>query len=268
MPTDDNLLEYWDDLHPPGRTARPEPREPGTHPGDLVIGTSKDRILVRIHPDGTLTYGPEYTPDEAAVEFWTQMAVRRLESEERVLHLGVVEQFLQRLGSADLSYEAAVLRSRRPDATEHDRFMAEISHRNLEAVVHQTIEFARGLVARPDPPPPVAQLMRPGHRRGEPFVHRRADYGECAPWYCLCGAPWLDDNRCAREAGVFPPARPAPAPPDDLGDSFMVHPTAPTHAFCVSCEAAPWHHEYTSEPHCQCGAPWVGGGCSFVAAGG
>lgn len=272
MSNDDNLLEYWDDVHPAGRDAQPVPREPGTHPGDLVIGTSKDRILIRIHPDGTLTYGPEYTPDEAAVEFWTQMAVRRLESEERVIHLGMVEQFLQRLGAADLAYEASVLRARRPDATEHDRYMSEISHRNLEAVLHQTIEFARGLVARPDPPPPVEQLMRPGYRPGEPFVHRQADFGEeefPSP-YCVCGAPW-SDAQCTREAGIFPPARPVDGvvqhPPRRVPvEAFLDESSAPAHAFCTSGEASPWHHDHTSEPHCQCGAPWEDGRCSFVAA--
>lgn len=29
--------------------------------------------LVRIHPDGTLEYGPNYTPDEAARTFWDAM---------------------------------------------------------------------------------------------------------------------------------------------------------------------------------------------------
>lgn len=30
--------------------------------------------LVTIHPDGTLQYGPDYTPDEAARAFWEAMA--------------------------------------------------------------------------------------------------------------------------------------------------------------------------------------------------
>ncbi len=226
---DENLLEYWDDLHHP----EPQPTSvtaPRTHPGDLVIGTSKGRILVRIHPDGTLTYGPEYTPDEAAVEFWTQMSIRRLESEERVLHLGFIEQMLLRLGNADVAHESAVLRSRRPEATEHDRFMAEISRLNLESVVHQTIEFSRGLVARPNPPPTIEELMRP---------------------------------RIAMAGSAY--ERALSSPSTSSGEEPPTY-REPTHHFCTSCEASPWHHDFDSQSHCQCGAPWENGRCSFVAA--
>jgi hypothetical protein len=41
----------------------------------ITIQGDNGQYLVRIHPDGTLEYGPGYTPDEAAARFWD--AVRR-----------------------------------------------------------------------------------------------------------------------------------------------------------------------------------------------
>jgi len=172
-PDDDILKEYWEDLQV---GPVPDPTLPsfyGKHPGDLVIGTSKDRILVRIHPDGTLTYGPDYTPDEAAVEFWTQMCVRRMESEERVMHLGVVESMLIRMGNADLNYEGRQRQAQAEGATDHDRFQAEMARRNLEAIVHQTIEFGRGLVARPDAPAPIVPEPAPSDVDGPPVDYEQ-----------------------------------------------------------------------------------------------
>lgn len=52
--------------------------------GDLVIATSRSRVLVRIKPDGTLVYGPEYTPDEAASVLWQTIARKRAEFEKKV----------------------------------------------------------------------------------------------------------------------------------------------------------------------------------------
>jgi hypothetical protein len=235
-PDDDNLKEYWEDLQV---GPVPEPALPnfyGKHPGDLVIGTYKDRVLVRIHPDGTLTYGPDYTPDEAAVEFWTQMCVRRLESEERVMHLGVVESMLIRMGNADLNYENRRRQAQAEGATDHDRFQAEMALRNLEAIVHQTIEFGRGLVARPDPPAPIVPdpdpiidgppvdynsspivdpppTPRPSIRqdawdimtnRLEEAAIRRSTEHRLAPGFgngvgpCVCGAAWdFRQRRCS-----------------------------------------------------------------------
>jgi hypothetical protein len=148
---DEELKEYWDEVRGGPTPEPPERRFSREHPGDLVIATSKDRMLVRIHPDGTLTFGPEYTPDEAAVEFWTAMARRRLETEQRLIQFHAQEQLLARVAQADFSYEHAQARTRGEDATEHDRLMEEISRRNLESSVHTLIEFARSLVeTRPD----------------------------------------------------------------------------------------------------------------------
>ena len=147
----DDLTEFWDALRGQFRITS-ERRLGDAHPGDLVIATSMDRILVRIHPDGTLTYGPEYTPDEAAVTFWTAMAQRRLQMEERLLHFALMERLLTSVGRADLAYERAQTRARAPESTPHDREMEEMSRRSLEGRVHEVIEFARGLALRINAP--------------------------------------------------------------------------------------------------------------------
>jgi hypothetical protein len=152
------LREYWESVRLGGPLPEPvEQRYAREHPGDLVIGTSKERMLVRIHPDGTLTYGPNYTPDEAAVTFWTAMAQRRLETELRLIQFQTQENLLQRVAEADIAYETSQLRARREEATEHDRFMEEMSRRNLETRVHVLLEFARGLVRR-EPTPSVVGI--------------------------------------------------------------------------------------------------------------
>lgn len=148
---EDPLEAYWGDVRRPEPNPLPEQALARQHPGDLVIGTSEKRVLVRIHPDGTLTFGPEYTPDEAAVTFWTEMARRRLETEQRLIQFQAQEHLLALVAESDLAYEAAQTRARAEGATEHDKFMEEMSRRNLEARFHQLIEFARGLLAaRPD----------------------------------------------------------------------------------------------------------------------
>lgn len=54
---------------------------------DIVIGTSRSRVLVIIKPDGRLIFGPEYTPDEAAKVFWTRFSRVRAEAHLRELNL-------------------------------------------------------------------------------------------------------------------------------------------------------------------------------------
>jgi len=157
MPPEDDrdLRDYWDSVRLGGPTPEPvERRFAGRHPGDLIIGTSKERIFVRIHPDGQITYGPGYTPDSAAVEFWTAMAVRRLESEARLIQFSHQEGLMLRIAQADVAYENAQLRARNENATEHDRFMEEMSRRNLESQVHTLIEYARGLLTSREIPIP------------------------------------------------------------------------------------------------------------------
>ncbi len=225
MPEDENIREFWDDVQPSGAQSAAIPRF-GEHPGDLIIGTSRDRILVRIHPDGTLTYGPEYTPDEAAVEFWTQMAIRRLESEERIIHLGVMEMILMQVGRADFAYQEAQVRARQEGASEHDRFMEEMSRRSLETMIHQAVESGRGLIARPNPSPPVPGSVVPAPPLHNPFTptpdmvpgiipHVAMSHEICTTCtedlalhatgaqHCTCGAPWgIMSNMCSYLADI------------------------------------------------------------------
>jgi hypothetical protein len=92
-----------------------------------------------------MTFGPEYTPDEAAETLLTRIAVKRVAMEERLTHLSMMEQIVQQVGAADLHYEAMQTAARAEEHTAHDEFMEEIARRNLEARVHQFIEFARGV---------------------------------------------------------------------------------------------------------------------------
>jgi hypothetical protein len=42
-------------------------------PPSITITGTDNAPLVTIHPDGTLDYGPDYTPDAAAHAFWEAM---------------------------------------------------------------------------------------------------------------------------------------------------------------------------------------------------
>lgn len=165
----EDLAVYWAAVRGPRpeRPLTPEEQAAKAFPGSLTIGTATN-WLIRIHNDGTLEYGPEYTPDEAAVTFWEAMGRRRIQSEERFLQIAMMELHYALLQEADRAYETAQRRARREGATEHDRMMEEMSRRDLESRMHEIIEFSRELVAqRPDlaarvrrvegPPPPEQQ---------------------------------------------------------------------------------------------------------------
>lgn len=115
---------------------------------ELSIVTSEGRVLVRIAPDGTLTYGPGYSPDEAAVEFWEAMARRRVDYEERLVFFTSVEHLLVRLGKQDLITEKARIQATSDGATPHDHFTAERAVGQLEVLAHELIELGRGLALR------------------------------------------------------------------------------------------------------------------------
>ena len=60
-------------------------------PPTITINGENDSPLVKIHPDGTLEYGPDYDPDEAASRFWEAM---RLHMPTRCVscgHVGLLE---------------------------------------------------------------------------------------------------------------------------------------------------------------------------------
>jgi hypothetical protein len=134
-------------------------------PGDFAIGTSQDRILVIIKPNGTLEFGPEYRPDEAAAVFWEYMGQRRLQMEDRLLVIGHMEAVLTRLGDLDLRAEAARRTAlAEPENSELERQAVE-AIRRVERAMSQAIELGRGLIRRPEvqmPPWPaeVPQSLR------------------------------------------------------------------------------------------------------------
>lgn len=156
MPEDaDDIELFWDDV----RVAKLRPQETQpqvpqfeAHPGDLVIGTSANRVLVRISPNGVLTFGPEYRPDEAAEVFWEAMGRKRIQLEERLVLFTYMERLIARVGAADLENEQAQLTASRADATDEQRAGAVQAHLRLEAIVHRVIELGRGLVRRPEVP--------------------------------------------------------------------------------------------------------------------
>jgi hypothetical protein len=129
--------------------------------GALAIGTRQE-ILVLIKPNGSLEYGPNYTPDAAATIFWEAMGQKRLEAEDRILVLQHMEAVMTRLGVADLQAE----RLRRRAALEEDESrrreldqLAELGIRRLELICQEAIELGRALAGRDVPLPAVPEAM-------------------------------------------------------------------------------------------------------------
>lgn len=152
---DDDEPQYDSELHQPeGPTVdpryHPAPSVPkwARDPSDLVIGTSPNRVLVVIRKDGSLVYGPDYNPEEAAVTFWETMGRRRLEYEERLLLIDHMDGILTRLGAADLHAEALRKRAESTGA-DADNEAAEAGIQALERVMSQAIELGRGMARRP-----------------------------------------------------------------------------------------------------------------------
>ena len=156
-PEGDAIEAYWDDVRVAPHRAGPRPLDfrDRVKPGDFAIGTSQDRILVIIKPNGTLEYGPEYRPDEAATVFWEYMGQRRLQMEDRLLVIGHMEAVLTRLGDLDLRAEAARRTAlAEPENMELERQAIE-AVRRVERAMSQAIELGRGLIRRPEVPMPA-----------------------------------------------------------------------------------------------------------------
>ncbi len=175
---DDSLEAYWDDVQM-ARARQPIPGEPEPEvpfkdkagPGDLVIGTSADRVLVIIRANGQLEYGPEYRPDEAAMVFWEHMGQRKLGMDDRLLVIGHMEAVLVRLGVADLEAQRlreAAQTEEDPQAQPRRILEAEGAVRRLEQVVTQAIELGRGLARRPDIPVPAVPPVVPASIQENP----------------------------------------------------------------------------------------------------
>jgi hypothetical protein len=158
MADDDNNLEvFWDDVRvaPFRRPPKQEDFGDQVGPGDMVIGTGPDRYLVIIKADGTLRFGPEYRPDEAAMVFWEAMGQRKLQMEDRLLVIGHMEAILTRLGEADLQAESARrIAANNSEDMELERRAIEAVNR-FERVAGQAVELGRGLIRRPEVPMPA-----------------------------------------------------------------------------------------------------------------
>lgn len=146
LPEGDSLESYWEALRPKTPSV-PEmtPQELSTGPGDLVIGTSRHRVLVVIRANGTLVFGPEYTPDEAAVIFWENLGRRRLGAEDRILVLQHIEATIVRLGELDLECERRRMAVQADPENRQLLVYANLATSRLEAAAHQTIELGRAL---------------------------------------------------------------------------------------------------------------------------
>jgi len=164
MSTEDEELPlevYWDDIRVARHRASPPPAEEAqlpdfselAEPNDLVIGTSANRVLAIIKPDGTIQFGPEYRPNEAAQVFWEAMGHARMQMEERFLLFQHMESVLARVGAADLEVET--LRLRAADGDTDAGQAAGPAMVRLERLWHQAIELGRGLARRPDIPVPA-----------------------------------------------------------------------------------------------------------------
>jgi hypothetical protein len=144
----DDLTDDWTALDPNGPNGPFDPQTLTREKGDLAIGTSGNRVLVIIKPDGQLVFGPGYTPDRAAMEFWEAMASKRLEAEDRLLVIEHMEGALTRLGAADLHNEAMQQRLTGSMTTDN-LIAAQRAQCNLERAMHQCIELGRALTRRP-----------------------------------------------------------------------------------------------------------------------
>lgn len=156
--TDDLPLEvYWDDIRVARHRAPPVEEKPDfgklVEPTDLVIGTSKERVLVIIKPDGRLLFGPGYRPDEAAMVFWEAMGQARLQAEDRILLFQHMEAILAQVGRQDMVVEQLRLAAAEGDTEAGQRAGHEMLR--LERLVHQTIELGRGIASRPEVPVPA-----------------------------------------------------------------------------------------------------------------
>lgn len=156
MSDQEDLELYWQDL---GVTRRKdltpdELREqiaPEASRNDLVIGTRGNPLVV-IKPDGSLEYGQQYKPDEAAMVFWEALARRRADYEQRMLIFAHMDALLTRIGRRDLECERLRVAATEEGLSDVEKAQreqyAELSMRRLEIEVHQAIELGRALVER------------------------------------------------------------------------------------------------------------------------
>ena len=221
----EGLSDFWNDILGPRLETIEQRliRELGIpHPGTFTLATSSGKKIVSIDPNGKVTYGEGIKPDEAAELFWTNMALKRVGMEQRLQHLAITEAMLIRMGRADVNYERAQLAADAQGASDHDRAIAERARMNLESIVHQVMDFARGLARQPVvPPSPETAPQAPQRPRGDPDCPTcRGEgqvFGDCGDspnvWYDPCPTCRPDPN-CATCHGT--------GMVDDLGDPMAV----------------------------------------------
>jgi hypothetical protein len=123
---------------------------------DLIIATTASRVLVRIKPDGSLVYGPDYTPDEAADVFWRALARRRAEAEVKELRFRHIEKLLIEAGEADLANQVAQDRENKMAAdasvSKAERLQAHLdsaaANGALNEAAYRLVEIGRRLALR------------------------------------------------------------------------------------------------------------------------
>ncbi len=149
---------YWDEASMAASRATPGPSfGDQAGPNDLVIGTSRERVLVIIRASGEVVFGPEYKPDEAAAVFWEAMGRQRVAQQERQLLIQHMEAVLTRLGVQDMRTEDLRLQAQAetdPNRRAELRAAGDAAMARLNMIAHQAIELGRALVRRPGIPLP------------------------------------------------------------------------------------------------------------------
>jgi len=148
---------------------------PKSENGDLVIGTSPDRVLVIIKKSGEVVYGPEYTPDEAAVTFWEAMGQRRLEMEDNILTFQHMRAIFTRLGEQDLRTEHFRLRAAEetdPDKRSELSMAAENAMAKLSMIAHEAVEFGRAMARRGLPTPEMPDKVPESIQKDERSAYK------------------------------------------------------------------------------------------------
>ncbi len=170
--SDDILEMIWDDARVAMRRG-PTPHDEAieqlrqkAQPGDMVIGTSRERILVVVKADGRIELGPDYRPDEAAMVFWEAIGRQRAAYEDRSLLIQHMEAILTRMGAADLRVEQLRMNAAAGDQASAQAAGAALVH--LERLVHQAIELGRGLARRPEMPIPEVPEKVPERIKANP----------------------------------------------------------------------------------------------------
>lgn len=171
MSDDDALELYWDDIRI-ARHRAPTPTDAVNDiraqldKGDLVIGTSRERVLAVIKVSGEVVFGPEYKPDEAASVFWEAVGRHRHPYEDQILVIQHMESVLTRVGVLDMRLHELHLALQAGHADARDQIGgAQVA---LERAVGQAIELGRGLARRPEIPHPTVPERIPERIRLNP----------------------------------------------------------------------------------------------------